>query len=698
MSTGYLDLETYSPTPISAGSYRYAERAEVMLVAWAIDDGPIEVADLTAGEGFPRHVLHCDTIVGHNFGLFDRIVLRAALGIEVPLAKLVDTMAVALAHSLPAKLDSLCKVLKVPTDQAKDKDGKRLINLFCKPRPARDKLPRYTRETHPEDWAKFKAYAGRDIEAMRVCYRKMPRWNYPANPFERRVWTLDQHVNDRGLYIDTALVDAAIRAVDAHKQVLADQIDDATLGAVQAATQRDALLAHLLAEYDLDLPDLTASTIERRLEDESLPAPVRELLLVRLDASTTSTAKYPRIRAAINSDGRMRGTMQYCGAARTARWAHRTMQPGNLPRPTYKAPAVELGIKALKLGCLDLVDDVMAMCSSALRGTIIAPPGLHLCVADLSNIEGRKLAWLAVETWKLDAFRAYDTFKLDEHGNRIPDGRGDYARLGPDLYLITAGNVLRKPHTEVAPDERQVSGKVPELACGYQGSVGAFATMAKNFGVDIDEARALEIVRGWRAANPNIVQLWYTADDAVRRAIAEPNVELPIGEHLTVERKGAWLRMRLPSGRFLCYPQPAVAMLPCKFCKGRGFIMVERDELIGLEKADCFRCDGSGRKNTITYWGVNQYTRKWDRLTSYGGKFIENATQASSRDVLAEGLLRAEAHGFAPVLHIHDEIVAEADPHRTGNELGALMSVPPEWAPDLPLASKGFETLRYRKD
>lgn len=287
----------------------------------------------------------------------------------------------------------------------------------------------------------------------------------------------------------------------------------------------------------------------------------------------------------------------------------------------------------------------MEAASSSIRSALTASPGKKLVASDLSNIEGRMLAWLAGEEKKLQAFRDFDA------------GRGH------DLYKITAGGILGKAPEDVTKDERQSSGKVPELACGFQGAVGAFQSMARLYGLEMSDARALEIVKGWRKNNPNIVSLWYDLEETAVLAASSPGRRFEC-RRLVLQRDGSWLRIRLPSGRYLCYPG----------------VRVE---------------DGK-----LTYMGVNQYTRKWERIPTYGGKLSENATQAGARDVIAHQMPEVEAAGFEIVLTVHDEIVCEApldNPSLTSDRLSSLMSAVPPWAQGLPLAAEGYEARRYRK-
>lgn len=688
-----LDLETFCDTPITYGTHRYAERAEVMLFAWGVDEGPVSVWDLTAGEPMPTELeealMEADEVWAQN-SHFDRTVLRHAMpGINaaLPLRLWRDTMVQALAHGLPGALDTLCGVLGVPSDKAKDKAGKQLIQLFCKPRPATAKIARATRETHPVEWARFKEYAGLDIVAMREVRRRLPRWNYQGT--ELALWHLDQAINDRGVAIDLPLAEAAVRAVERAQKGLAKRTVEMTDGEVQTATQVKLMIAHALQQYGVDLPDMQKATIERRIADPDLPEGLRELLRIRLQASTTSTSKYTTLMRGTSSDGRLRGTLQFCGASRTGRWAGRLFQPQNLPsRGLLPRAEIDAGIEALKSDCADLVvGNVMHLTSSAIRGCLVAPKGRKLVIADLSNIEGRDQAWLAGEQWKLKAFRAFD------------------AGTGPDLYKLAYGNSFGVAPEDVTKDQRQV-GKVQELALGYEGGVGAFVTFAATYSIDLDElaekavgaipgniwgqanimldwhrkklkkdpANALGMAErtwlvcesfklGWRDAHPAISGYWKELGNVVREAIENPGNTFPC-RTLKVRRDGAWLRIVLPSGRALCYPSPQI------------------------------------QGDKITYMGVNQYSRKWSRLQTYGGKLFENVCQAVARDVMTHNMPAIEAAGYQICLTVHDEVICETPDSDEFNEdhLATLLAANPPWARDMPLAAAGFQTTRYRKD
>ncbi|EAM8526311.1 DNA polymerase [Salmonella enterica] len=686
LSILYADLETFSETPINCGTHRYAEKAEVMLFAYALDDQPVKVWDLTTGQPMPPDLsaaLNDPAVmtVWHNGGMFDSVVLRHALNIDLPPERIHDTMVQALAHGLPGSLSDLCDILGVESDKAKDKAGRQLIMLFCKPRPKNSKIRRATRSTHPEEWKRFVSYAGSDISAMREIYRKIPRWNF--TPEERALWYLDQRINCRGVCIDTGLAQSAIAAVEQEQQRLAERTQAMTDNEVQAATQRDAMLRHIAAAFGIELPDMQAATLERRIADPDTPPALRELLAVRLQSCTTSVSKYKKLISCVSSDGRLRGTLQFCGASRTGRWAGRLFQPQNLPRSSLAQPVIDSGIEALKAGCADLVcDDIMQLTSSALRASIIAPPGKKLVISDLSNIEGRMLAWLAGEHWKIAAFRDYD------------EGHG------PDLYKLAYARAFHISPDDVTKDQRQI-GKVMELGLGYGGGVAAFVTFAAAYALDLDalavaalpgippgirqEAKRWydesvkqkktyglsepvfivcdSLKRMWRNAHPETVVFWYELADDVKRAINHPGVTV-ICRKLKIRRDGGWLRIVLPSGRAVCYPG----------------IRLVNDE--------------------ISYMGINPYSRKWQRLRTYGGRLVENVCQAAARDVLAGNMPLIEDAGYSIVLTVHDEVITEAPDTDDFNDkaLSALLSTNPEWAPDIPLNAGGFEAYHYRKD
>lgn len=682
----YFDCETYSEVDIKHGGYKYTANCEVTIATYAFDDGPVLTWDATADPLMPSDLADYfesgGLITAHNAN-FDRNVVNHALGFDIPVQRWRCTMARAYAHGLPGSLDKLSDIYRLG-DKAKDKEGKTLLLFFCKPQKGKDgKAYRATAETHPEKWAKFLEYARRDIVSMRELDRLMPTWNMTDT--ELTYWYLDQDSNDRGVQIDVEFAEGALRAVDQAQKELKTRTRTLTDDELASTTQRDKTLQYILEAYGVSLPDLTVSTINRRLEDPDLPREVKELLLIRLQASTSSTAKYKAMLKAVNADGRVRGMIQFRGAMRTGRDAGRVIQPQNFPsRDLLPQDQIDQVVEFTKLDALDLyTDNVMHATSSALRSALIAKPGHKLVAADLSNIEGRYLAWLAGEEWKLQAFRDFDS------------------GIGPDLYIMAYARAFGVDPTQVTKSNRGV-GKVMELALGFEGGVGAFMTFSAAYSIDLaaladmaydgfpvdvrEESHEFYewflaqgrstfgmtekvfvtcdcFKRLWRQAHPATKGLWKGLQHLARDAIESPGKTLTYGK-LKARRTGAWLRIVMPSGRSLCYPYPKV--------------------------------DDHG---AVSFMGVNQYTRKWERISTHGGKLAENVTQAGANDVFKNGTLEADRDGYKLVFPVHDELVTEVldKDDFTAEGLCAAMTRVPTWAKGLPLAAEGFEAYRYRK-
>lgn len=997
MNLLYCDIESYSPLNLpQVGSFRYAEDCEILLWGYAIDNEPARVWDCTnpqtkeMPEALAKALKEVQAgerkIVWHNGMMFDTVVL-AAHGYHIPLEMIVDTMVIAYQHGLPGALGDLCDVLRMPTDKAKDKDGKRLVQLFCKPQPECYKVRRHDRYTKPEDWIKFVNYCRLDVEAERELFKALPKWN--CTEWEHRLQVLDAEINRRGVKVDIELAKAAVELSERRKGILAEETQRQTNGEVGAATQRDALIDYMAREYGWKIDTMTKAELEKRVDDPSVPEPVRELLKLRLMSTKTSIQKFKALLRRVNKDGRMRGGLQFRGAARTGRWcltgdhevltpngwvrldewqggeiacwnvdetvdfmeakalafpyegemcaieskrvsqistpdhrmacawgtkrewrvktaeecalgkvripyygrrklpwfcveeiplrvavmtqadghfssrgrvtfhfkkerkvarcqmllsaagirfsrntyetgtvftvypsdipewlrafeekvfspalfdadpdvffdelsfwdgsvstknsfqystavranadfvqafahmsgraaillerpgrkegwstiytlniwengsnrsvvmpeAHskqafkgtvycaetktgffmvrrngrvwvtgnsgRGMQLQNLARPTMPQREIDFAAAVLKDGTFEcFYEDPSSVLPNLLRGEIIAPAGKKLIVADYSNVEGRVLAWLAGEEWKLQAFRDFD------------------AGHGHDLYKLAYARAFGVKPEDVTKPQRQI-GKVLELALGYGGGAAAFARFASGYGMDLNEMAeyvkssapranwldaadsysffaekkmtgGLEretfiacetLKRLWRKSNPKIVQFWANVGQAVQKAIVSRE-SVRVG-YVAFTRTESFLVIRLPSGRLLCYPSP-------KTNPGVG-------------------------KDSFTYMGVNQFSRKWEKIESYGAKNVENITQAVACDLLSEGLLRMDAAGYKTVLTIHDEAITEAPDtdEFTFKKMEHLMSTLPDWAPGLPLVAAGYEAYRYRKD
>lgn len=700
----WLDYETWGERDLKKiGAYRYAETAEILLAAYAIGDKPPRIWDRTAEEMHDElwHALDdADFEVWAHNAAFDKAITdgpNQGYMPEVALERWRCSSAMALSHALPGKLADLCRVLKLPTDMAKLKEGEKLVQLFTKPQPANRKIRRATRLTHPAEWERFKVYAGNDIISMRECVRRMPSWNWNASAIAE--WHLDQRINARGFQVDQDLTRAGARAAITEKERIGVRFRELTRGVVDRPSQRDQFKAFVLKEFGVDLDDTTKATFTQMLRDPSLDPRLAELMELSMAANKTSTAKYAALDPAVGPDGRFRGGLQFAGASRTRRWAGRLFQPQNLPsRGLPKPEQVEDYIHHLKQDTHALFfDDLMLYGAAALRGCVIAPPGKKLVVADLSNIEGRVLAWIAQENWKLQAFREYD------------------AGTGPDLYNVTAVSIIGGDPWDVPKHLRNAFGKVPDLASGYQGGVAGYQTFAKAYGVkmrdfwetiqqqiapgfvqkawdnlhswgspqlqslEIDEIEwvASETCKlAWRARHPATNKFWYDLGGAAKNAIKNPGKVFHAGPYIkmrTVAHMGQkWLVVALPSGRYLTYFEPHLI--------------------------------GTGRDETIAYWGEaaeeGQTNRQWIRVFTHGGKMTGNCCQTIARDILAPAMGVAERRGYLPVLSVHDEALAETPDTDdfTAGGLVEILATNPDWAPGLPLAAAGFETPRYYKD
>jgi DNA polymerase bacteriophage-type len=690
----WLDLETRSPIPIKRGVALYSTKVEIIMAQWAVDDGRVMVEDLTSSPPPSRKLLiaaqRADEIWAHGAEFEQHALDTVDWWPLIDLSKWRCTMALARMHGLPGGLEKLSTIFKLGEDEAKDHRGQALIQIFCIPRKDGGYNDRFT---HPVEWAEFKHYGAMDITSMRVVHSKIPKWN--STPRMWSMWHLDQRMNKRGVAMDLKLAAGAADATQRAKTRLAARAKklskintqglEETESALGATTQRDRLLAYM-ADFGVLLPDLTADTVERRLEDEALPVHIKELLRIRQKASKASTAKYKRVLSQ-HVHGRLRNLLVFCGAMRTGRWAGRTLQPQNLPRPKHPQWDIDEAIKRFSRGDIEAYaeDDVLELGSSCLRGLIIAEPGNKLVVSDLANIEGRFMAWIAGEQWKLDAYAAYDR------------------KEGPDTYKLAYARPFGIDPNDIADegDQRRQIGKVMELALQYYGGVGAFCSMAETYGLRLEslaeaawpvipadvKADSLakwnkcranrrygldqrvwmvcqSLVTMWRRAHPKIVKFWELLDTAIKCAVAVPNKEFKAGKRITVDRKGNWLRIKLPSGRYLSYPAPRSA------------------------------------DNERSFLGVDPYTKQWKRISTYSGKDAENVVQGGCADILMDGLLAADEANFNPVLSVHDEGITEPpdEPEYNDRRLSEiLVTASSQWACGLPLAAKGFTAYRYRK-
>ena len=689
----FLDSETYSDVPISFGLDRYFSEAKPLIVTYAFDDDPVQCWDVTANAAVPDDLDAGLTdedvqIIAHN-DQFDRQVLKL-LGYDTKIKRHFCTMACAYAHALPGALEALGPVLGLPADQLKLAAGKKLIQLLCVPHKGKQ----YDSKSHPAEWVAFLDYGTQDITALREVYKRLPKHNYVG--VHHDIWVLDQEINERGFQVDLELCKSALVIRDAMREYLEREVTELTGGVITKGTQRERILHHMIGEYGFFMLDMTADTIKKVLEEDATLAPeARRLLELRRDSSLTSLTKYERALERAGADGRIRYSLQFSGAGRTGRWAGRGVQPHNMPRPKREAEEIEnVIIPAILNNTLSfVVDDVNKACQDALRGMIIAAEGCELLVGDWANIEGRILAWLANERWKLNAFAAND------------------AGTGPDLYKLLYAQSFNISVDDVTSKQRQM-GKVEELGCGYGGGVGAFIQFAKTYSMDLDELGRIvpglvsaqvygkadkawerafvqgedfglerdvyiacdSLKQSWRANNPNIVQMWWDMERAVKWAIDRLGSVQQIA-HCKIWCTDRWLIIELPSGRRLLYAQPEIRTT------------VDYDEDTGK----------TTERSVIRYMAAN--AKQWTRERTYGGKLVENITQAIANDVLRASMLRAQTEGYPQILHVHDEQVVEAPIGLFGlNDLLALMEEPLSWAQGLPLKATGYVAQRYKKE
>ena len=756
----FLDTETFSGVDLKkVGAYAYAEHptTEIMICTYAIDEGRVQTWDCTESPTMPRELRKAlrrvsrkkAKIVMANGLLFDRLVIREKWGIDLPVGQIEDTMIMAFRHALPGSLDMQCQVLGVDAEHAKDKAGKALIKRFCKPTPKTYKIRRYTRETHPEEWAKFLRYAALDIIAMREVYWRIPDWG--NTPKEDEILLIDQLINDRGFYVDVDLANAAIKAVQAHKEELKEEAWERFGGKL---TGNDFLPALRDLAPAFTIHNAQKSTLNDLLEDPDFPDEGKVLIEMRLGASSTASTKYNPLVNGLSADGRRRGCLQYGGAKRTLRWAGKGFQPQNLARGEYsddhegkikrregesdvafwvRSHMLTNGINSLLRGTAHWAYDISKLTASTVRGCIIPAKGKKFVVADYSNVEGRGLAWIAGEKTALMVFRA-----------------------GRDIYCETAGKMFGLDPEYIKAnrkDLRQI-GKACELGLGYGGGVAAFLQFAKNLGLDLyamadvmkgtfpdhiwaaakrgyEYARINEakrppkpgkkderptyilpknvwltcdaIKRMWREAHPKTVAFWAELEDAVLCAIRNPGKAYWAGANVRPDGKKALKIVRTKAKHDPTFDEerddPNAAGWWLKIELPSGRIM----SYPGIALSVTTEIDeDTGKKRTSTrikYQGENQTTRQWGFQYTYGGKLTENIVQALCRDILAWSMPGVEAAGYEIVLSVHDELITEVpdtDDYTT-EELCALMCDLPVWAKGFPLAAEGDCMYRYRK-
>ena len=654
-----IDLETYSSVPIAkAGAQKYIQNPdfEILLFAYSLDGAPVEIIDLAQGETLPQWLVSALTdpaYIKHAYNASFEIGCLSKFMGPLPLDQWRCTMLHGLYCGYTAGLEATGRALGLPDDKQKLSTGKFLIRYFCIPcSPTKTNGGRTRNYPHHDTkrWELFKEYCIGDVVTEMEILRRLS--NFPVPAEVQKQWQTDLTINNRGVAVDMDMVHGALYIGETTRQQLTEEA--VSLSGLENPNSLKQLAKWLEEELDEELADLRKDTVSRLLGGDLSSDAARRMLEIRQELGKTSTKKYNAIEAAVCADGRCRGLLQFYGANRTGRWAGRLVQVQNLPR-TYVEPlplARDLVKRRETAGLRVLYGSVPDTLSQLIRTSFIAAPGHVLLDADFSSIEARVISWLAGEQWRLEVFKT--------HG-KIYEASASQM-FGVPLELIKKGN------PEYALRQR---GKVAELALGYQGGTGALVKMGA-LDMGLSEEELPDIVSRWRDANKRIRDLWYAMEAA---AVSVIQSGAPTGLHNILLAREVdpgngldFLTIRLPSGRKLYYANPSLGV-------------------------------NQWGNPSIMYKGMDQTTKKWKQIETYGGKLVENCVQAIARDCLAEALERLEALGYAVVFHVHDEVVIECTPDRADlDRVAAIMSQPLTWAPDLPLGADGWIGDFYKKD
>ena len=645
-----IDIETYSSRDLSkCGVYKYVEAPDfaVLLFAYSVDNGPVEVVDLACGEEMPagiRAALTDPAVTKTAWNAsFERICLSRWLGLDSPMdpAQWKCTMVRAARMGLPLSLGQCGEVLRLA--DGKMAEGKALIRFFSV--PGRNGV-RHLPSCSPDKWETFKRYCVRDVEVEQALLAKVRRLEPAA--FDEELYIADQEINDRGVLIDRELVDNAARFDAEYKAELLKEAQELTgLENPNSAVQ--------IKEWLKRTTGRTFDSINKNNLDDIDSAltyypNARRAMALRREMAKTSNKKYEAMQTCVCDDGRIHGLLQFYGASRTGRWAGRLVQVQNLPQ--NHLGDLDFARYLVKLGDLEEFElnyaEVTQTLSELIRTAFVASPGHVLHVCDFSAIEARVIAWIAGESWVLDVFRG-----------------------GGDIYCATASQMFGVPVEKhgVNAHLRQ-KGKISVLALGYGGGIAALEAMGGSK-LGLSETEERETVKLWREANPRIVRFWSIVEKAAITAIRTGKT-VTIHRGITVGYRWGMLVITLPSGRAICYPRATV----------------------GTEYDDGWR----GDHDVIEYEGLNQTTKKWETQRTYGGKLTENIVQATARDILGEVMLRARRENLPIVFHVHDEIIVDAPADRLLSDVEALFSEPIPWCRDLPLKGAGYTTPYYLKD
>ena len=649
----FLDFETKSEVDIAkCGAFKYVEGAEfdVLLLAYAFDDEPVKLVDFAAGEYWPEDFisgLHDPQVVciAHNCA-FERAVIHKKLGYTPP-ERWLDTMFLTASCGLPLSLDDACTAIGLPDDKAKLRTGKALIRKFCSPQKRPLKKWNFaewiTADMDPENWELFREYCARDVDAMRYLYKALERW-IPGES-EQRIWCLDARINERGMKSDQTFVSHAVKMDAQYKAELTEAA--IAVSGLDNPNSVSQIKEWLQEQEDIEVPTLNkkavADIVSQLKTDQA-----KEFMAIRTELSKTSTKKYDAFVRCACADHHVRGCFQIFGG-HTGRWAGRLVQLQNLSQ--NHMPDLAEARELVRSGDYEtfkmLYPAVTPTLSELIRTALVAEDGHRFVVSDFSAIEAKVSAWFANVEWRLDVFRN-----------------------GGDIYCTSASQMFKVPVVKggVNGHLRQ-KGKIAELALGYGGGVNAL----KAFGADkmgMSNEEMVQTVDLWRAASPEIVEIWASLDRAMKRCIVHraTTVDKVAGVRFRWDSGIVW--MRLPSGREMAYYHPEYG--ESRYTPG---------------------------KMTISYMGVDQKTRKWSRIETWGGRIFENLVQATARDCLRDTMLRLDAAGWDIRGHVHDEVIcSEPIGGRSVDEMCEVFARPIDWAPGLPLTGAGYETPFYKKD
>lgn len=678
----HIDFETaceLNLRTVGLDLYTRHESFRPIWVAYSLDDEEPTEVDLSDDDRLPDDLLDLiddpDVLIWAFNAAFERTVLNRYYKLKIKIRRFRCSMALAYMHAFVGGLDEVHRQMGLAAEFAKDKEGERLMKLFSMPQKITKNQPHRWRNkrTDPVDWRKYGAYCGQDVRAERAQTNELLKFPVPEREWE--MWALDQVINDIGIPIDKQFVVNAIRLADKRKKILTEKMEELTGLSNPGSVQQ--LMPWLTARgypYDDLRKDTVKITLNRHADEKDeveLTPLCFKVLKLRQQQARTSVRKYNAILQRLSPDNRIRHILQYGGASRTLRWAGRAMQPQNLPRTPKKLEEIEILEKVsavirdgdydeLELWCAEPMDALAGL----VRSSIHAGDGKKLVVCDLSSIESRVIGWLTGCKRLLEVFRS---------------GKCAYKDFGTELYKIEYEDVTKSQRTDSKP---------AVLGCGFRLGGGAMIEgkktglwgYAENMGIELSRDDCHKAVKIFRRAYPEIPEAWYAYEEAIAHTIRTGRRTRVGPIRFSLEKP--YLTAELPSGRKLWYLHPRVRKATIKY--------VDRE---GEQK--------TFEKDSISYMGKQQNGKKWIRIQSHGGKFIENFVQAIARDILREGLLAAADDGFNIVLHVHDEIVAEedeGDDYHTVERLRDMMAAEIDYYPGLPMDAAGYAGEIYRKD